>query len=230
MELSFYIPPDEFAKSELTLPPGHSARRFLEQTHSASIRPPGSARGRFGSDPLLLEPGKYTVYAQVDDLKSAVEEVEILPAARLQIRKSSLVTDKKRKMAAENPSDAILEWQSGDGSKQEAMINWDHGIFIDERDLASVESVPVEGKPDQYSIALKLRSDSANWLSRRIASYSLWDDPDMVAILLDGKPLGAIRIPATIREDTLVIPVGLTLKQAEATMNEIRAAMAATVQ
>lgn len=151
-------------------------------------------------------------------MKSAVEEVEILPAARLQIRKSSLVTDKKRKMA-----DAILEWQSGDGSKQEAMINWDHGIFIDERDLASVESVPVEGKPDQYSIALKLRSESANWLSRRIASYSLWDDPDMVAILLDGKPLGAIRIPATIREDTLIIPMGLPREQVEAIMKEIQA-------
>lgn len=59
MTVSYFIPPDEFAKSELTLPPGHSARRFLEQTHSALIRPPGSPRGRFGSAPLLLEPGKY---------------------------------------------------------------------------------------------------------------------------------------------------------------------------
>ncbi len=71
------------------------------------------------------------------------------------------------------------------------MINWDHGVMVDERDLASVEIVPVDGQPDQFSIALKLRPESASWLSRRIAMYSLWDDPDMVAILLDDKPLGA---------------------------------------
>ncbi|MFO0940731.1 MAG: M56 family metallopeptidase [Pirellulales bacterium] len=230
MWLSFGIPPEELAKSELILPPGHSARRFLEQYHSASIRPPGSPRGRFGSDPLLLEPGKYTVYAQVGDLKSAVEEVEIIPAARLQVRKSSQVTDKKREYAAADPSAAILSWHSGDGAKQEAMINRDHGIFIDERDVTSVESIPVEGMTDQYSIALKLRPESASWLSRRIASYSLWEDPDMVAILLDGKPLGSVRIPAPIPNDKLIIPVGLPLKQAETTMKEIQAATATAAQ
>lgn len=223
MWLSFGIPPEELAKSELILPPGHSARRFLEQNHSASIRPPGSPRGRFGSDPLLLEPGKYTVYAQVGDLKSGVEEVEIIPAARLQVRKSSQVTDKKREMAAADPSDAILSWQMGSGEKQEAMINWDHGVLIDERDLSSVEIVPVDGQADQYSIALKLRPESASWLSRRIASYSLWDDPDMVTILLDGKPLGAVHIISPIPKGKLIIPMGLPREQVEAIMKEIQA-------
>ncbi len=226
MWLSFHIPQEELSKAELILPPGHSARRFLELYHSASIRPPGSPRGRFGSDPLLLEPGKYTAFAQVGDLKSGVEDVEIIPAARLQIRKSSRPTDRSREYAAEDPSDAILAWQTVNGEKQEALINWDGCVFIDERDLASVDILPVGGQPDQYSIALKLEPESANWLSRRIAMYSLWDDPDMVAILLDGKLLGAIRIPAPIPDDRLIVPVGLPLKQAETTIREIQAAMA----
>ncbi len=224
--MSFSIPHEELAKAELVLPPGHAALRFPSPQHSASIRPPGSPRGRFGSDPLLLEPGKYNVYAQIDDLKSGVEEVEIISAARLQVRKSSRVTNEKRESAATNPSDAILEWQSGDGAKQETMINWDHGIIIDERDLASAEIVAAEGKSDQYSIALKLQPESSSWLSSRIAMYSLWDDPDMVAILLDEKALGAVNIPSPIPDDTLVIAVGPSLKQAEATIREIQAAMA----
>ncbi len=225
MWLSFGIPPEELTKSELVIPPGHAARRFLEQSHTASIRPIGSVRGRFGSAPLLLEPGKYNVYAQMGDLKSGVEQVEIIPAARLQIRKSSQVTDKKREYAAADPSEAILAWQSGNGEKQEVMINWDYGVFIDERDLVSVEIVPIEGQSDQYSIALKLRSESSSWLSRNIAMYSLWEDPDMVAILLDEKPLGAIHIPKSIVDDTLIVPVCLPREQAETIVAEIRSAM-----
>ncbi len=226
VEGSFYIPQEEFTKAELILPPGHAALRFLSPQQSASIRPPDSPRGRFGNEPLHLKPGKYPVYAQVDGLKSGVEEVEIIPAAHLQIRKSSQVTEKKREYAAKDPSEAILVWQSIDGAKQEAMINWDLGIFIDERDLASVDVIAAEGRSDLYSIALKLRPESASWLSRRIAMYSLWDDPDMVAILLDGKPLGALRIPSPIPADTLIIPVGLSLKQANSIIQEIQAAMA----
>lgn len=228
--LSFDVPPEVITKAELILPPGHSARRFLEPYHSASIRPPGSPRGRFGSDPLLLEPGVYTVSAQVGDLKSGVEEVKIISAARLQVFKSFQVTDKKREDVDADPSEAILTWKSGNGEKQEAMINWDGGVFIDERDVASVKIVPFEEQPDKYSISLELRPESAKWLSRHIASYSLWDDPDRVAILLDGKPLGAVRIPSPIPNDTLIIPVGLPLKQAETTIREIQAAMAVPVQ
>jgi len=112
------------------------------------------------------------------------------------------------------------------GEKQEAMINWDHGVMVDERDLASVDIVPVDGQSDQFSIALKLRPESASWLSRRIAMYSLWDDPEMVAILLDGKPLRAIHIPSPIPDDKLLVPVRFPRKQAEATVKEIQAAMA----
>lgn len=226
MGVSFMIPPEEFAKAELILPPGHAARRFLTLHHSASIRPPGSTRGRFGAEPLHLEPGKYSVYAQVDDLKSGVEEVEIVPAARVQFRKSSRPTERSRAYAAEDPSDAIIEWLTSSGEKQEALISWDGGVLVDERDLASAEIVPVEGQPDQYSIALKLRPESSSWLSRCVASYSLWDDPDMVAILLDGKMLGAVRIPAQIPGEKLIIPVGFPQQQAEATIKEIQAAIA----
>jgi beta-lactamase regulating signal transducer with metallopeptidase domain len=223
---SFFIPPEELEKSKLILRPGEAARRFLPQSHSASIRPPGSPRGRFGSDPLLLEPGKYEAFAQFGDLRSGVEEIEIIPAARLQIRKSSRPTEKSREYAAQNPSDAILEWQNGNGEKEEALINLDHGVFIDERDLAGVELVSVEGQPDKYSISLQLRPESAQWLSRTIASYSLWDDPDMVAILFDAKPLGAAHIPASIADDKLLIPTRLTREQAESMLKEIQAAMA----
>jgi hypothetical protein len=223
---SFFIPPEELEKSKLILRPGEAARRFLPQSHSASIRPPGSPRGRFGSDPLLLEPGKYKVVAQFGDLKSGVEEVEIIPAARLQIRKSSRPTEKSREYAAHDPSDAILEWQNGQGEKEEALINLDHGVFIDERDLVAVEIVSDEGQPDKYSISLQLRPDSALWLSRTIAAYSRWEDPDMVAILLDEKPLGAIRVPTSIADDKLLIPTRLTREQAESAFKNIQAAMA----
>jgi beta-lactamase regulating signal transducer with metallopeptidase domain len=223
---SFFIPPEELAKSKLILRPGEAARRFLPQSHSASIRPPGTPRGRFGSEPLLLEPGKYKVFAQFGDLKSGVEEIEIVPAARLQIRKSSRPTEKSREYAAQSPSDAILEWQNGNGEKEEALINWDHGVFIDERDLVAVEIVTVEGQLDKYSLSLHLRPDSAQWLSRTIASYSLWDDPDMVAILFDAKPLGAAHIPASIADDKLLIPTQFTREQAESMLKEIQAAMA----
>jgi beta-lactamase regulating signal transducer with metallopeptidase domain/WD40 repeat protein len=196
--MDFFMPAEELAKAELILPPGQAAHRFPMPNHAASIRPPGSPRGRYGSDPLHLEPGKYPVYAQLGELKSGVEEVEIIPAARLQIRKASRVTEKKREYAAADPSEVILAWQTGAGEKQEAMVNWDHGIMADERDLAAVEIVAVEGQPDQYSILIQLRAESASWLAHRIKSYSLWDDPDMVAILLDGKPLMATRLdPAT---------------------------------
>lgn len=223
---SFFIPPEELVKAKLILRPGEAARRFLPQSHSASIRPPGTPRGRFGSEPLLLEPGKYKVVAQFDDLKSGVEEVEVIPAARLQIRKSSRPTEKSREYAAQNPSDSIVEWQSGSGEKEEALFNWDSGVFIDERDLVAAEIVTVEGQPDKYSIALQLRPESALWLSRSIATYSLWDDPDMVVVLLDDKPLGALRVPASIADDKLLIPTQFTREQAESMLKEIQAAMA----
>lgn len=223
---SFFIPPEELVKAKLILRPGEAARRFLPQSHSASIRPPGTPRGRFGSEPLLLEPGKYKVVAQFDDLKSGVEEVEVIPAARLQIRKSSRPTEKSREYAAQNPSDSIVEWQSGSGEKEEALFNWDSGVFIDERDLVAAEIVTVEGQPDKYSIALQLRPESTLWLSRSIATYSLWDDPDMVVVLLDDKPLGALRVPASIADDKLLIPTQFTREQAESMLKEIQAAMA----
>lgn len=223
---SFGIPPEELEKSKLILRPGEAARRFLTQSHSTSIRPPGSPRGRFGSESLLLEPGKYKVFAQFGDLRSGVEEVEVIPAARLQIRKSSRPTEKSREYATQDPSDAILEWQTGSGEKEEALINWDHGVFIDERDLVAVEIVSVDGQADEYTLSLELRPDSAQWLSRTIASYSLWDDPDMVVILLDDKPLGTVRIPASIADNKLLIPTRFTREQAEAMQKEIQAAMA----
>lgn len=223
---SFFIPTEELVKAKLILRPGEAARRFLPQSHSASIRPPGTPRGRFGSEPLLLEPGKYKVVAQFDDLKSGVEEVEVIPAARLQIRKSSRPTEKSREYAAQNPSDSIVEWQSGSGEKEEALFNWDSGVFIDESDLVAAEIVTVEGQPDKYSIALQLRPESALWLSRSIATYSLWDDPDMVVVLLDDKPLGALRVPASIADDKLLIPTQFTREQAESMLKEIQAAMA----
>lgn len=226
MWASFDIPPEELVKAKLILRPREAARRFLPQSHSASIRPPGTPRGRFGSDPLLLEPGKYNVVAQFDDLKSGVEEIEIVPAASLQIRKSSRPTEKSREYAAQDPSDAILEWQNGSGEKEEALINWNGGVFIDERDLVGVELVLVEGQPDKYSISLQLRPESALWLSRTIASYSLWDDPDMVAILFDTKPLGTLRVPTSIADDKLRIPTQFTREQAESLLKEIQTAIA----
>ncbi len=74
---------------------------------------PRITASRYGSEPLLLKPGKYPVYAQVGELKSGVEEVEIIPAARLQLRKSSRVTDKKREYAAEDPrrgDSRVADW------------------------------------------------------------------------------------------------------------------------
>lgn len=223
--MSFMIPSDELSKAELVLPPGHSARRFLENYHSASIRPPGSTRGKFGSAPLNLEPGKYTVYAQIGDLKSGTEVVEIAPASRLQIRKSSGVTEKNREYAAEDPSEEILSWQASDGEKHEAMINQNGGVMIDERDILSTEIAAVVGHPDQYAIVLRLRPESANWLSRQIEKYSLWDDPNMVAILLNGKPIGNILVPSPIPDSKLTIPVNASIKEAEALAKELEAAI-----
>ncbi len=126
------IPPEEFAQSRTHFA-SRSRRAAFSVTSTVSLNSsPGSPRGRFGSEPLHLKPGKYPVFAQVGDLKSGVEDVEIIPAARLQIRKSSRPTDRSREYAAEDPSDAILAWQTGKGEKQEALINWDGGIFIDE--------------------------------------------------------------------------------------------------
>jgi beta-lactamase regulating signal transducer with metallopeptidase domain len=195
--MSFGLPEGELEKAELVLPPGQAAHRFLAQNHSASMRPPGSPLGRYGSDPLHLQPGKYPVCAKFGELKSGVDEVEIVPAARLQIRKASRVTEKIREYAAEDPREAILSWKTGGGDQQEVMVNWDQGVLVDERDLASVEIVPVEGQPEQFSILLHLKPESAAWLARRIQMYSLWDDPDMVAILLDDKPLTATRLDAS---------------------------------
>ena len=226
IEMSFMIPPEELAKAELILSPGEAAHRFPMPNHSASIRPPGSPRGRYGSEPLHLEPGKFTVYAQLGELKSGVEEVEIIPEATLQIRKSSRVTEKMREYAAQDPSDAILAWQSDDGKKQEAMVNWDHGVLVDEGDLASLEVVPMESQPDQFSILLHLRPESATWLARQIAAYSLWDDPDMVAILLDGKPLAAPRLNSSIADGKLIINGRFTKMEADEIAVKIRSAMA----
>lgn len=215
MRLSFGLPQGELEKAELILLPGQAAIRFTQSYHSASIRPPGSPRGRFGPEPLLLEPGKYPVYAQLDELKSGVEEVAIIPAAGLQLRKASKVTEKMREYASQDPSEAILSWQSAQGETLEAMVNWDHGIMIDERDLAAVEVKPVDGSPEQFAVLIQLKAESASWLARRIKSYTLWEDPDMVAILLDGKTLAVSRLTESMSTEKLLIGERFTRKEAD---------------
>lgn len=224
--MSFMIPPEALAKAELVLQPGQAARRFLSHSHSTSIRPPGSQRGLFGSDPLFLEPGIYKVFAQIGELKSGVEEIDVRPESRLQLRKASPVTDSIREYATKDPSNAILTWQSAKGEKHEAMINWDHGIFIDERDLASAEITPIVGESEQFTLSLKLLPESSKWLARRIRMYSLWDNPNLVALLLDGKPIGSVNIPSSITDDTLNIECDFSRQQAESIAKEIRSAIA----
>jgi hypothetical protein len=213
--LSFDIPQEELAKAELILPPGQAAIRFPTPSHSASIRPPGSPRGGFGSEPLDVEPGRYPVYAQVGDLKSGIEEIEIRPVARLQIRKASVVTEKNRESAAEDPREEVLSWQSSDGQLYEVVVNWDHAVLVDEGDLISVEVVPADGQADQFSILLEFHPESAAWFARQTKMLSEMQEKSLLGILLDGKPLMAPRLDSSIPDGKVMISGRFTKKEAD---------------
>ncbi len=222
--LSFDIPQETLSKAELILPPGQAAKRFPMQNHSATLRSPGSPRGRFGLAPLLAEPGRYPVYAQLGELKSGVKEVEILPAARLQIREANEVTAKRREDAAKDPSDEILGWQTSDSVKHEAIVNWDHGVLADEGDLASVEITPVDNQPEQFAILLQLRPEATAWFARQTKALSEMQEPKLLAILLDGKPLGATRLDSSIPDGKVVIAGRFTKEVAEEIASRLRSA------
>ena len=213
--MSFMIPAEELAKAELVLPPGHAAHRFLQPNHSTSIRAPGSIRGRFGPEPLQLEPGRYPVYAQVGGLKSGVEEIEIQPAARLQVRVADEATEDRRKYAAEDPSDELLAWQTSDGEKKEAIVNWGQGVLLDEGDLASVEVVLEAGQDNQYSILLQLRPESTTWFARRTKMLANRQEPPLLVVLFDSQPLIAPRLRSAIPNGQLMIAGRFTKQEAD---------------
>ncbi len=222
MFLSFDVPQEELIKAELILPPGQAAKRFPNGSHRASIRPPGSPRGRYGSEPLHIEPGHYPVYAQLGKLKSGVEQLETLPASRLQIRRANEVTENRRKVAAEDPSEEILSWQTSDGAKREAMVNWDGGVLVDEADLASIEVVQIDGQPERYSIQLQLRPEAASWFARMTKMLSEMQEKNLLVILLDGKPLVAPRLDAPIPHGKIMIAGSFTKKEADKIASRLR--------
>ncbi|MCA9193474.1 MAG: hypothetical protein KDB03_16995 [Planctomycetales bacterium] len=221
--MSFSVPPEELLKADLVLPPGEAAKRFLQPTHSAPIHKPGSPRGRLGSEPLLADPGRYSVFAQIGKLKSGIEEIDILPASRFQVRRADEVTDKRRELATTDPSDEILNWKDSHDRNHEVIVNWDSGTLVDESDIAAIEVLPRDDQPDEFSILIQLHQDSADWLASQTQALWQTQERNLLVILIDGKPLLAPRLNSPIDDGKLMITGRFTEPEAKEIANKLRA-------
>ncbi len=232
---SFQIPLEQLENSVLKLEPQQSALLLLGGASQAPVHPLKTKRGRYGPEPLRLAPGTYPCMAELDlyflpgggfqgsrvddkgnvtvefegknvHLESAATEIQVLPAAPLQIRQARQVVEAAdRAAAAQDASREIIEWTSADGQEIELTMNMNSEVVIDGDDVISAKAQPADDDPNRYDIVLSLTPAAAERLHRVTSEMVLRGGPDSVlAIQLNDKVLFAPKVQAAFRSKAMI--------------------------
>ncbi len=263
---SFAVPIEVLDQATLTVPAGQSAPLLLVPSVQTPVQALGMPRGRYGYMPLELSLGKHQVLAEQSvsylpggvfdrnrrdfksvNLRSAAVEIEVLPAARLQVTEANeLAGDWTREYVDEDKSLRIVEVESGGNGKMKIVLNPNYEVLLDNEDIAKAEAKPVVGDEAHFAVHLELTAQAAERFARetkRIAErggvpgrpYSKADGaPRQVArqpgptlrlaILLDGKLLSAPRLIEPITDGKVMITGNFTREQADALATAVRPA------
>lgn len=219
---SFALPLEALEKAKLVLAPGESARFCTTQAQFVGI---DAKRPKYGPTPLRLKPGWHPIFAEfgvsfsfANDaqngehvrLRSASSEIEVLPAARLQVQRLVQWTiDLKESQQRTKVLDA-------EGAAESLVADLAEESLFDEDDVLTVRTVADEKSSSMYSVMLKLRQSCMERLQRAVDSLlRTTERPVSFAVFADGKWLASRQLADSKLDSHVVIASSLTIEQAE---------------
>lgn len=239
---SFAIPLEDLDRSTVSISPGKSAQIKSPQ---APILPANTQRGRYGPPPLALKPGKHTVTAtasiwflsggyydrrrrdgQTAELKAGRVEIDVLPAARLQVVQIHTFGGKRTRESVQKDSGLrILQQVSrDDGTTTEFVLNQSSEVLFDNHDVKSAVFKTATGDSDNFLVEVELAETAAEYLTMQTKGLTVHADPTRrLGILLDGKVIAAPRLMEGITGGKLHITGNFTKEQAAALTEALRA-------
>ena len=221
---SFDIPEAVYDQSVVSLAPGQTQVIFAAP--QCPIAALGAKPGRYGPTPLFLAPGKYPVFAEESlhvlvggradrkrrdginvTLRSGEAQIQILPAAQLQVRRVNRFTERtNRLVVAKDASLEIVRWVTRDRQIREAVLNRDTEVLFDQDDILAEVAQPQFGDPNNGDpnngdpnngdpnnggrAKVILKPKAAKRLADEIKRFEKQPDA-LLAIFLGGKVLGA---------------------------------------
>jgi beta-lactamase regulating signal transducer with metallopeptidase domain len=238
MSLSFHVPREVLDKATISLDPGQSTLLDSPQAPIVSV---DAVQGRFGPEPLRVAPGRYPMFAKVNlsaisgtandgarsegktyHLQSGSIEIEVLPAARLQMREINEFTETRtREFVAQDPASHVLE-TTVDHVKREVVIADSSEVLIDEEDLVAVTAIPDPVNAPFYMIQLALNPGVTAWLfeqTKQLCNRPL--DKPLLGIFVDCKLVSASKLTPPFR-DKLSITGQFTKEEAEQLAGQLR--------
>ncbi|MDX1926086.1 MAG: M56 family metallopeptidase [Pirellulaceae bacterium] len=231
MSLSFHVPREVLDKATISIDPGQMALLDSPQAPIVSV---DAAQGRFGPEPLRVAPGRYPMFAKANlsaisgnandgasgegkqyNLQSGRREIEVLPAARLQMREINEFTETRtREFVAQDPASHVLE-TTVDHFKLEVVLADSSEVLVDEEDLVAGTAIPDPINAPFYMIELALNPGVTAWLfeqTKQLNNRPL--DKPLLGIFVDGKLVSASKLTPPFR-DKLSITGQFTKEEAE---------------
>lgn len=224
----------ELDKTVLSVGPRYA--KMLRQPQ-CSVRPEGTRRGRFGPEPLRVAPGKYPCFAELDvhyqeglfysrsqqegkkvHLRSGKTEIQVLPAARLQVRRVTVATaETKREVVDANPDSELIRWSPSPSVTEDLILHHGYEPLLDEDDILDAIATPSLDDAQRYDVRLQLTPAA----SRRLARSAQDLQGERVVLRFEGFWTSP-KITREVSDDRFVISDNLTKEQAEDIVQAIR--------
>lgn len=230
----FDVSLEQYEKAVLGIGPQQAALLLLEQSSQASVRPVEIKPGRFGPEPLRIAPGTYPCLAELDlyyfkvggrrdgrrvHLRSEATVIQILPAARLQIREVHEVTPKTKREAIEaDPDLEIIRWSPSPGVHEDLIVNHSSEPLLDEDDIIGEFAIPVSGDEKRYNLHLQLTPAASQRLARKTKHLL----GKRLVLQFEGL-VTSVEIPEEIQKSQYVIAGKQTKQQAEGIVRALEA-------
>ncbi len=221
------VPEEEVEKAKLVIAPGGSGIWQNVQAGVFSVaakRPPFQLlKFPLGNHPIFAESDVHFTSGSGDSkgkgihLRSATSQIEVLPAAQLQVhRLVEKTTDLEE-------SERRVEIPSADGVSETLTADLGRESVIDEDDVLSVTTMADAQSPSKYSVLLTLRQSGVKQL--QVTVGSILGEPARqlpYAVFADGELVSSMQLKNPNPDNPIVIASGLTQEQAKNIVAQIR--------